>query len=535
MRTIFRFTLAMALLVGATSAWAQNAPAPKAAKKKAVAAPVQPAAPAAETAISESPAVAITPEQLQQLDELKKKDQEKQAKIDELTKRDQERVTKMEALEKKMSDISEAQAEAQAQAKAAEESAAAQSFERQLSIYGFYDVTFQKMFTESDSGLKNVFGDLSSTFTQYNLNLYIGTQITQQLSSLVELRFSFLPAGNLISTETYAQVGNQQVKVSNYQVQNTTVHHSMSQQFFRQGGVGIERVHLTYNFNDAFNIIAGKFLTPYGIWNIDHGSTVVLPISLPYTQLAALIPLSQLGVQAYGRFFPSDETFIDYAFTVSNGRGPYDEYKDINENKAVGLRLRGKYEGTNGSIALGGYGYYGTYRDNKIKTILDTATGSLKSESITTEEYDETALSADILINYLGISLQGEFIFRRVMYDVGYPIDPRFAQSERLDASLTNYITPSYIGKGGYGMLSYVLPLKKWLGATQVIPYFFAEQISLNDLDEFQQYRMIRCGLDVRPNSALTLKVEGGTAMPLHDKFGLGNLKAISAQAAMNF
>ena len=62
----------------------------------------------------------------------------------------------------------------------------------------------------------------------------------------------------------------------------------------------IERAWAEYGINDWLVLRAGLWLTPYGIWNVDHGSPVIIPVLRPYVIGEQVIPERQVGVQAYG-------------------------------------------------------------------------------------------------------------------------------------------------------------------------------------------------------------------------------------------
>ena len=85
------------------------------------------------------------------------------------------------------------------------------------------------------------------------------------------------------------------------------------------------------------------------------------------------IPSAQTGVQLFGRFFPYENTYLDYALTASNNRGPAESVYDLSDNKAFGLRLKGSYEGKDLSTSLGGYLYYGTVKDIKVSVLSEIA------------------------------------------------------------------------------------------------------------------------------------------------------------------
>jgi hypothetical protein len=113
----------------------------------------------------------------------------------------------------------------------------------------------------------------------------------------------------------------------------------------------------------------------------------------------------------HGRVFPSDRTLFDYAFTVSNGRGPIEEVYDLDNNKGLGLRLRLGYDGSKFDFEIGTYGYMGKYTDKKVTwNIMGFA-------EVDTESYDEYTGTASLLIKFYGVRLQSEFVRSLIKYD----------------------------------------------------------------------------------------------------------------------
>lgn len=86
-------------------------------------------------------------------------------------------------------------------------------------------------------------------------------------------------------------------------------------------GISIARAHADLLLADEFNIRLGKFITPAGIWNVDHGSPTILTVRQPYqTNFVPIFPESQTGLQAFGKTQFLDQDF-SYSSWVSTGRG----------------------------------------------------------------------------------------------------------------------------------------------------------------------------------------------------------------------
>lgn len=408
--------------------------------------------------------------------------EEKAARADELEQR-------VESLEKRLDDAEMAEFE--------DLTEMSESPEPGLDVYGFFDISFIRDYLEnSNTAQKNLVADHWS-FTNTHLNIYFAGRLTSTLRTLVELRFTFHPNG----METFLP----------YQRVDTRVADRFSAEEFRLGGVAIERVQLTWQPREFFGVTLGRFLTPYGIWNIDHGSTVVIPMLLPYLQLRRAMPLAQTGAQVHGRFLLNPRLHLDYALTVSNGRGPVDELYDYDNNKALGLRLHLKYHGDDVYWALGGYGYYakGTDVTKSIRFSIadDTLDANILSE--TTSKYDEWIGAADFLLTVHGVRVQLEWVSKRINYE----IPPQLEIPLALTKVPGLFFQPSHIQWDAYLMLAWELPLERLLGGMSLTPFVMGEYSVQEDSQEPYSIYILRGGLNFAPNQFLVIKA---SAVRLH-------------------
>ncbi len=405
-----------------------------------------------------------------------------------------------------------------------------------LRVYGFFDLNFARNFYKEDSVLALYRSDKSTFYS--NLHLYIASQMTDSLGLLAEIRFSFLPLGQETSYGIKGLPGDQYERVDTTMVDPAS--RSTSGEGLRYGSVIIERAHLKYEPHDSFNLLAGRFLTPYGIWNIDHGSPVVIPINLPYVQRDQLVPWAQTGLQVYGRFFPSTRVFFDYAATVSNGRGPTESVLDLNENKGVGVRLKLTYEGPEVSVAFGSYGYYDQYADIKksigvagISPGTEEHEKQFWAEVEETESYHEYAIANDFLLELYDFRLQAEYIYRYVDYT-----HPTLIDMETLiltGLSFTDeYYSPSHINHGGYLLLAYRLPLDEWIAPLSVLPYLMSEYYLYNDTIPDSEAVIFVGGLNLRPSPFLAVKLEG-LYVRTAKKITGSDIRGVRAQLAVSF
>ncbi len=359
-----------------------------------------------------------------------------------------------------------------------------------LNIYGFFDLSLCKYFVEEDNPAHGILPDKLS-FVLSNLNVYFASEMTETMSALVELRFTFMPHGAETDLITYDRVDTKIVEP-----------HTTDE--LQLGGVIIERAKMTWQPKDYFGVTAGRFFTPFGIWNVDHGTPVVLPVQPPYIIVRRSMPIAQTGLQFHGRFFPSDNAFFDYALTASNGRGPTETAYDLVDDKALGLKLKFTYERDHVTAALGGYGYMGHVTDvNKELNIGDTyTTFEIVTDNIS--DYKEWVGSIDFLLEFYGVRLQAEYLRSLILYDVR----PVRVMPVLNVANPTGEKQPDYVTWDMYVLLAWQLPLDKWLGEMRLTPYAMLERSVMDDTYEDLSALTFRFGLNFKPNSFVVLKLD---------------------------
>jgi hypothetical protein len=103
------------------------------------------------------------------------------------------------------------------------------------------------------------------------------------------------------------------------------------------GTVKVERALVDYHPADWAQVRVGKFLTPFGDWNVNHADPLHYTTSRPL--VAQLVfPETLTGVLFQGTVFPGDWE-VDYRLHVSNGRGERPDTEDANWRKALGGRV----------------------------------------------------------------------------------------------------------------------------------------------------------------------------------------------------
>lgn len=353
-----------------------------------------------------------------------------------------------------------------------------------LRLYGFADFTFYKYFIDEDSGFRSVL-QTKSAFAVGNLNLYLASNLGSNWNSLAEVRFTYLPHGD--RTVENGAVVRKDTSVADYTNFSATSRHT--------GSIFIERAWLEYMVNALLTVRGGQWLTPYGIWNVDHGSPTIIPVIRPFVIGYSLLPERQTGIQAYGTSYVTESTTLGYALAVSNGRGPIDEYADLDSNKAVTARLSATHQGA-GTLEIGSTLYLGRFTDTSESAVVNGA-GARIVDSIV-EQYDELSIGADVRYRLGGLRFQAEFVgSQRAYTEEGRPL--------RNDVEFR----PDSFDYGAYSVVGY---RTNWFG---VMPFFMAEYFRF--INTFELARPpdpnvvvdLSLGVNARPTANVTLKLQG--------------------------
>jgi hypothetical protein len=388
-------------------------------------------------------------------------------------------------------------------------------FRPSFSVYGIMDFGLFRSWVKSDNVLKNVVNEELS-FVLTHLNLFFKSMMTPSLSAMAEVRFTFAPHGN----ESFVP----------YQRVDATVTESTTMRQHVLGGVSIERALTTWQKWDFLGVTVGRFITPYGIWNVEHGSPVCIPIFLPYIWFHGILPNAQTGLMLHGRFFPGSNHYIEYAITAANNRADVEASLDFNDNKALGLRLRVLYETPKLTLSLGGYGYLGQVNVQTKKTNVDMMARTVKVKKTSTDKHTELTGSLDLLIAFAGIRLQVEYARSLVKYDV-HPIRvvPIF------NFTIGEIYFPDHTRWDGYALLAYELPLQKILGDMTLTPFVMGEMSSPEDLDDSSDASVIRAGFNFKPNHFWVIKLEGSRLWTPNSPYVKSSIYFVGAQLAVWF
>jgi hypothetical protein len=384
-----------------------------------------------------------------------------------------------------------------------------------LELYGFADFSYLHVFGSSSNFNKQYVAPYPRFYVGH-LNLYLASTLGENWRSLAEVRFTYSPIGD---DDKAAPDGS-------FPLPDTTAtDYAEFQRTFSWGGIEIQRAWLEYQPFDFLSIRGGQWLTPYGYWNDDHGSPAIIAVHKPFPIGDAFFPEHQTGLIALGRYFVGN-TAIGYAATLSNGRGPYDVIKDLDNNKAVGGRL---YVETSvfGNLTIGVDAYRGRYTASTKRYRIDTSGAEPVAVLYRTTDvaYDELSLGADVRWIYEGLHVQGELMTNEARYDeryrprtVGFDPKPTFSAD--------------YRRIGGYLLLGY---RTRFLN---LMPYVMGEHSSYTNTDLAPPTWAWSGGVNLRPTPNVVLKAE--LAIATFDgvgSTGLGkdDLPYVGTQAAWAF
>jgi hypothetical protein len=186
-------------------------------------------------------------------------------------------------------------------------------------VYGFADLTFRQWTTLSDSSFLNSFGEKDPSLTLGNVNLYFDMKPNDYTRAFVEVNMN---TGVFDENES----GRVDTRIKTELPDGTVV----DEQYIpgsgtdtrgsQTGGVLLERAWFDLFMMEEANLRVGKFITPAGIWNVDHGSPIITPVSQPnQTSFFAIFPESQIGAMVYGNKYIGDHE-LSYNVYATAGR-----------------------------------------------------------------------------------------------------------------------------------------------------------------------------------------------------------------------
>jgi hypothetical protein len=298
-------------------------------------------------------------------------------------------------------------AERDAEAAVAQERAEVER-EKLLRIYGFADFGIMRTIAPKDAQLASQFST-PLTFYLGRLNLYYDAHPDPDFRFLAETRLSLYPNGTTAGVDRSTGI----VQRTSTQIGDISSPDGMGSSV-DWGSIIIERAVLDWTRYPMLSVRAGLFLTPFGIYNVDHGSPTLISPSQPSYIGQQWIPMRQLGLQIFGSY-PMAPWELGYAVTVGNGRT--DGILDAGDSKAYGGRLFARRQGEL-SLTLGASALYQPYRQNKEQFGM-AADGSITFTSTRVVERTLLTLGGDLAVDYRGFRLRSEIVLCRTDYTPG--------------------------------------------------------------------------------------------------------------------
>lgn len=355
-----------------------------------------------------------------------------------------------------------------------------------VDLFGFASTGFYKPLVSSNNKWLQYF-PADSTFVMSNVNLYVATTLSPRLRSMIETRLLVVPQGA-------ASVGsNGNVNYLNTETQDP----GEFGRFISWAGIVLERAWIDYDLWSGVSVRVGRFLTPYGIWNVDHGAPVIVGIRRPWVIRSQLLPERQTGIEVHGTKVLGP-LVGGYHLTLSNGRGPSEAYFDLDSNKAFGARAYLEWRGA-GKLILGSSYYQGRYTRPANRWVPSGYPNQYTLQTGIGERYDERAVAADAQYTRGGLLLQSEFVLNDRRYtDPGRP--------RAIDTA--SELIPDVRQWGVYGLIGYRF------AATSLMPYVNVELFDYGPGANtttpglFDKSLGLFVGLNYRPRPDLVLKAE---------------------------
>lgn len=349
-----------------------------------------------------------------------------------------------------------------------------------LHIYGFADVGLQRTWGplyELVPGASN-----KTTFVLGNVNVYFDSKPLPDWRFLTEVRFGLFPHGG---TPRGTGPGGGSTVGSLKSVNDRVSDDGSANGGFTDlvwNGVVLERAHIDWLAHDAFSLRAGWFLTPYGIWNVDHGSPTRIMIEPPTFITIELFPQRQLGLEAFGLLPAASWTFGYHAY-VSNGRQP--GQIDFGDDKALGFRLSAETRVPT-PLTFGVSGYTGRYEDVEKSFALSPEGISAETKELVV--FRDYAASGDVSVDIGDLRLRSEGVMRWKLFEDG-----------KRSVDVPGTTNADKLTFGAYIMAAYRLP---WLGLEPVaMAELMGEQSPVGDY-----VHRIGGGLNIYLSTVTTLR-----------------------------
>jgi hypothetical protein len=270
--------------------------------------------------------------------------------------------------------------------------AESETFERRLDFYGFADMGLQRVWSRRGAATSGTGSPRALTFVFGNVNFYADANPVSGWRALTEFRFTNYPHENRTAATVFdvnsPDPGWNEVSL---------------------GALVLEQAWIQGTASDLFAVRVGYFLTPFGIWNIDHGTPTVVGLTRPQFTRGRFYPDHQLGAQLLGQL-NHDSWSFGYVAYASNGKTQ--GALDVTDDKAFGGRLSASTTRPF-HLSFGIAGYTGRYSGGV--TVPD-GLGKSYREDVAYRQWDG---GADVSLDVGSFRLRAEAAVERVEYDPG--------------------------------------------------------------------------------------------------------------------
>jgi hypothetical protein len=283
------------------------------------------------------------------------------------------------------------------------------NLDRKLDIYGFTDMGIQRVWSRPSSAISGTGSPRALTFVLGNANLYFDATPVTGWRGLTEIRITNYPDGALRQPAVPA-LGIPEDRV------NTTVFDVNAPDpgwnEVRWGSIVLEQAWIQGTASDLLSVRLGYFLTPFGIWSIDHGTPTLIALDRPQFTRGRSFPDHQLGLQALGQVMKGSWTY-GYVAYVSNGKTQGG--LDPSDDKAFGARLTAATTRPV-RLTIGLSGYTGRY-SQVVKEGNASDLAVTEREAIAYKQWD---VGADVSLDVDNFRLRTEGVLERVEYRDGH-------------------------------------------------------------------------------------------------------------------
>lgn len=383
------------------------------------------------------------------------------------------------------------------------------ALDTEFHISGFADFGVAHKLIPEHSLWHQIEGPWDKSFAVGNFNVYLSKNINEHFRTMGEVRFLYIPNG------TQAPDTGQKFRYNGRTPDYNEFNRELS-----WGGIEIERIYLEWSIHQYLSLRIGQFLTPYGVWNVDHGSPTVIPIERPFVIGIEIFPERQTGFELFGRYELDSENTLGYHATLSNGDGPASEWLDPDKNKAIGGRVFLENHSL-GELRVGASAYYGTTTDAISYTVFSPDQLSFNQQI--NSQFERVSLAADVQWRWEDWHVQAEFLHQqRKFTEAGRALLPNNANGQ-----------PAYFQDfasfGGYLLVGYRLP---WLG---IMPYAMFMGGTFNIAALKMSPLNGTFGLNIRPYDSVVVKLEYIHTHPLKNQYFKDELRRLGAQVAWAF